>query len=71
MTYFLGGDSQTYSYVSFAVSLLMSGLLIFVWREQPVYEDRDSARIRRSLMTASLWSASASALGQLAVSTYR
>jgi len=71
MTYPLGGDSSKYSYVSFAVSLLISGLLIFVWREQPVYEDRDSTRIRRFLMTASLWSASASTLGQLAVSTYR
>jgi hypothetical protein len=71
MTYPLGGDSSKYSYVSFAVSLLISGLLIFVWREQPVYEDRDSTRIRRFLMTASLWSASASALGSVAFSTYR
>jgi hypothetical protein len=71
MTYPFGGDSSKYSYVSFAISLFMSVLLIFVWREQPTYDDRDSTRIRGFLMTASLWSASASALGQLAFSSYR
>ena len=44
MTYPLGGDSSKYSYVSFAVSFLMSILLAFVWREQ-VYGDRDSTRL--------------------------
>jgi hypothetical protein len=71
MTYPLGGDSSKYSYVSFAVSLLMSLLLTFVWREQPVGEDRDSTRIRGFLMTASLWSATVSALGLMAFSSYR
>ena len=71
MTYPFGGDSSKYSYVSFAISLLMSVLLSFMWREHLVYGDRDLTRIRQSLMTASLWTASASALGQVAFSSYR
>jgi hypothetical protein len=71
MTYPLGGDSSKYSYVSFAVSLLMGLLLIFVWRKQTVSQDRDSTGIRGFLMTASLWSAIVSALGQIAFSSYR
>lgn len=71
MTYPLGGDSSKYSYVSFAISLLMGVLLSFVWREQLVHTGRDSARIRQSLMIAGLSAASASALGSVAFSTYR
>lgn len=71
MTYPLGGDSSNYSYVSFAISLLMSVLLSFVWREQLIHRDRDLTRIRQFLMTASLWTVSASALGQMAFSSYR
>jgi len=71
MTYPLGGDSSKYSYVSFAISLMMSVLLSFVWREQLVYEGRDLARIRRFLMIAGLSAVSVSTLGQLAFSTYR
>ena len=71
MTYPFGGDSSKYSYVSFAVSFLVSVLLAFVWREQMVYGDRDSTRPRRFLVTASLWTASVSALGQVAFSSYR
>ena len=71
MTYPLGGDSSKYSYVSFAVSLLTGALLSFLWREQLTHTSRDSARIRQSLMTASLSAASASALGLVAFSAYR
>jgi hypothetical protein len=71
MTYPLGGDSSKYSYVSFAVSLLAGLLLIFVWREQSVGEDRHSTHIRGFLMTASLWSATVSAFGLMAFSSYR
>jgi hypothetical protein len=71
MTYPLGGDSSKYSYVSFAVSMLMSFLLAYVWREHLVNGDRESTRIRRFLMIASLWTASASALGQVVFSIYR
>jgi hypothetical protein len=71
MTYPFGGDSSKYSHVSFAVSLLMSLLLIFVWRRQAVGEVRDSTRIRGFLMTASLWSATVSAFGLLAFSSYK
>jgi putative flippase GtrA len=71
MTYPLGGDSSKYSYVSFTISLLMSVLLSFVWRERLVYGDRDLTRIRQSLMAASLWTASASAVGLVAFSMYR
>jgi putative flippase GtrA len=71
MTYPFGGDSSKYSYVSLAVSFLVSVLLAFVWREQLVYRDRDSTRLRRFLMTASLWTASVSAIGQVAFSSYR
>ena len=69
MTYPLGGDSSNYSYVSFAISLLMSVLLSFVWREQLIHRVRDLTRIRQFLMTASLWTVSASALGQMAFSS--
>jgi len=71
MTYPLGGDTSKYSYVAFAVSFLVSVLLAFVWREQMVYGDRDSTHLRRFLMTVSLWTASVSALGQVAFSSYR
>ena len=71
MTYPFGGDSSKYSYVSFAVSFLVSVLLAYVWRKQMVYGDRDSSRLRRFLMTASLWTAFVSALGQVAFSSYR
>ena len=71
MTYPLGGDSSKYSHVSFVVSLLTGLLLIFVWRRQTVEEVRESTRIRGFLMTASLWSATVSAFGLLAFSSYR
>ena len=71
MTYPFGGDSSKYSYVSFVVSPLMSVLLIFVCREQLIYEHRDSTRIRGVLMTVSLWTACASAFGLVAFSSYR
>ena len=71
MTYAFGGDSSKYSYVSFAISVLMSVLLSFVWRGQLVSGGRDSTRIRQSLMIVSLSAASASTLGSVAFSTYR
>jgi putative flippase GtrA len=71
MTYPLCGDSSKYSYISFAISLLISVLLAFVWREHLVYGNRDSTRIRRFLMTASMGTASASALGQVTFNIYR
>ena len=71
MTYPFGGDSSKYSYVSFAISLLMGVLLSIVWREQLAYRGRDSTRIRQFLMIASLSAASVSTLGQVVFSTYR
>jgi hypothetical protein len=70
-TYPLGGDSSKYAYVSLAISVLASTVLAFLWRERLACGGHDSTRIRQPLMIASLWTASASAIGQLVFSLYR